>query len=171
MNGGSSSPCPPLAAGICACFADEPELRDRQLALLVEANQSAQDARSADPRVPLIEALWSRCHETGREHLYVAEMAADLNAILLLGGHSAVSCRSVGALLKGLGIRTLRLDRQGRGIKLSAPVRRQIHDLAATFDVPSRAKPRPGCAECAPRNACAVRLCACVHLAHILTEC
>jgi hypothetical protein len=145
-NPGFGGPSPQLAAGICSCFADEPELRDRQLALMIDANR---DERSADPRVPLIEVLWVRCHEAAREKLYVAEIAADLNAILSLDSHPVVSCRSAGSLLKALGLRTSRLDRQGRGINLSASVRRQVHDLAATYDVPSRAEPRPGCNECA----------------------
>ena len=104
-----------LAAGICACFADEPELRDRQLALLAETNESEQDARSADPRVPLIEVIWARCHEVGRSKIYVAEVAADLNAILALKERPALSCRMVGSLLKALRIGTKRLDRQGAG--------------------------------------------------------
>jgi hypothetical protein len=148
----STPPALQIAAGIGACFADVPELRDRQLALLAEVSQVEPNAGSADPRVPLIEAIWARSHETGRERLYVAEIAADLNAILSLDGHLPLSCRMVGGLLKGLGIRTLRLDRQGRGIKLSASVRRQVHDLAATYDVPSRAELRPGCKECSPRQ-------------------
>jgi hypothetical protein len=145
-NPGFSGSSPQLAAGICTCFADEPELRDRQLALMTEANR---DERSADPRVPLIEVLWVRCHEAAREKLYVSEIAADLNAKLSLDSYPVVSCRWVGSLLKAVGLWTSRLDRQGRGIHLSSLVRRQVHDLAATYDVPSSAEPRPGCTECA----------------------
>ena len=137
------------AAGISVCFVDEPELRDRQLALLAEADESGQDAHSPDPRVPLIEVLWARCHEVGRDKIYVAEVAADLNANLALRDRPALTPRMVGSVLRGLRIRTKRLDRQGRGIELDPTIRKHIHELANVHDVPSFEIPFPGCSECA----------------------
>jgi len=136
-----------LIAGLGACFSDEPELRDRQVALW--RDQSEQDARCADPRVPVIEALWARCHERDRERLHVAELATDVNAILSLSGRLLLSDRMVGSLLNALGFRTSKLDRHGRGIKLDSPIRRLIHQLAKLHGVPSAETLFHGCAECA----------------------
>jgi hypothetical protein len=140
----------PLIAGLGACFSDEPELRDRQVALL--RDQSEHEARSADPRLPVIEALWARCHERDRERLHVAELAADVNAILSLSGGLRLSDRMVGSLLNALGFRTSKLDRHGRGIKLDSPTRRLIHQLAKLHGAPSAETLFHGCAECAQQQ-------------------
>jgi hypothetical protein len=144
----SVAPASQLSSGMRACFSDEPELRDRQLALLIEAEPNGHGARLSDPRVPLIEVLWARCHEDGRERLYVAEVAADVNAVLSLNGGFKLSDRMVGSLLKALGLRTFRLDRKGRGVGLDPPTRKLIHQLARVHNVPSAETPFAGCSEC-----------------------
>ena len=143
-------PASQLVTGLRACFADEPKLRDEQIALLIESEQNSDRARLTDPRVPLIEVLWVRCHEEGREKLHVAEIAVDVNAVFSTNGDSELSDRMVGSLLKSLGLRTHPLDRDGRGIKFDPPTRKLIHQLARVYRVPSAETPFTGCLECSP---------------------
>jgi len=98
--------------------------------------------------VPLIEVLWARCHEDGREKLYVAEIAADVNDVLSLNGDVKLSDRMAGSLLRGLGLRTSKLDRKGRGVKLDPATRKLVHELARVHNVPSAETPFAGCSEC-----------------------
>jgi hypothetical protein len=137
-------------------FSDEPKLRDQQVALLIEAEQSLDETRRADLRTPLIEVMWAWCHEAGRDRLYVGEIALDLNEALSLSGNRKIKDRMVGELLKSLGLRTLKLDRQGRGIKLDPPTRKLIHQLARVHQVPSAETPFAGCPECSQGQAAGV---------------
>jgi hypothetical protein len=146
----SAGPAKELATGLCACFSDEPKLRDQQISLLIEAEQGSHGARRTDPRVPLIEVLWSRCHESKRQKLHVAEIAVDLNAVLSLEGDLKLEDRLVGSFLKSLGLRTRKLDRKGRGLKMDPPTRKLIHQLARAHKVPSAETPFLGCPECSP---------------------
>jgi hypothetical protein len=137
-----------LASGMRTCFSDAPQLIDRQVALLAEAEQGIDETRRADPRVALIELMWARCHEAGREQLHVGEIAFDLNKVLSLTGNRKLKERMVGGLLKSVGLRTLKLDRKGRGIKLDPPTRKLIHQLARVHEVPSAETSFAGCPEC-----------------------
>jgi hypothetical protein len=137
-----------FVTGIAACFSDEPRLRDEQLRLLAEAGANGHEVRQTDPRVPLIEALWVRCHEHGRDKVYVAEIAADVNAVFATNGDVELSSRMVGGLIRSLGVGTCKIDRKGRGIKFDRQTRRLIHQLARVHDVPSAERPLAGCAEC-----------------------
>jgi hypothetical protein len=147
-EGGSVAPVSQLTSGLRACFSDEPELRDRQISLLVEAEQNGHGARRTDPRVLVIEVLWSLCHESGREKAHVAEIAADVNHVLSLKGDLELEDRMVGSVLKSLGLLTSKLDRTGRGLKLDPPTRKIIHQLARVHRVPSAETPFAGCPEC-----------------------
>jgi len=131
-------------------FADEPTLRAQELAMLIEADPNGTQARLTDPRVPLIEVLWSRCHEDRVEKVYVAEIAADMNAVLSVYGGLELSARMTGSLLKSIGLRTFKLDRKGRGVKLDRPTRTLIHHLARVYEVPSAGAPFARCPECSP---------------------
>jgi hypothetical protein len=147
-EGASAGQASQLASGLWALFSDEPKLRDQQVALLIEAEQSLDETRRADLRVPLIEVMWAWCHEAGRDRLYVKEILLDLNEALSLSGNRKIKDRMVGELLKSLGLRTLKLDRQGRGLELDAPTRKLIHQLAGMHNVPSAEIPFAGCSEC-----------------------
>jgi hypothetical protein len=136
-----------LAAGLRACLSHEPHLLDQQLDLL-EVEQTTVEMRLSDPRVVLIEALWARCHEAGRTMLHVADIAADMNAIFSASGNLELSSRMAGALLHSIGLKTTKLDRRGRGVKLDGATRTLIHRLAQLHDVPSAKSLFPGCSAC-----------------------
>jgi hypothetical protein len=137
------------------CFANRiltyvggaPGLRE-QLRQLMEA-EPEDNVRLSDPRVVLLEVLLARCHETGRDKIYVAEVAADVNAARdEAGATSTFSDRLIGSLIKSVGLLTHPLGRKGRGLRLNSATRRTIHRLARSYDVPSAAQPFPGCCEC-----------------------
>jgi len=138
-----------LSSALRVCFRDEPELGDRQVAYLVETGQNGDDSRRDAPHVFLLEVGWARCHELGRETLYVGEITSDLNAALLRIGQLKLSERMVGSLLRSIGLRTHRLGRNGRGLTLDPPTRRRVHHFARVRNVRSAKQPFPGCAECA----------------------
>jgi hypothetical protein len=150
---GSVTPHSQLSDGLRVCFSDEPKLRDRQVALLIETGQNGDESRLRDPRVLLLEMVWARCHESGRDRLYVGEIAVDLNAAFSRIGQLEVTDRMVGSLLKSVGLGTHHLDRNGRGLKLDPPTRRRIHQLARMRDLRSLGQPFPGCAECVQSQA------------------
>jgi len=143
------SPRGSLVHALEACFRDEPALQEAVLPL-IEAAQNGQDPGRADPRVPLLEALRARCHEKGRDRLYVGEIALDVNAqVLANGGKCELSSRMIGSLLRSLGLATRKLDRRGRGLMLDEATRLRIHRLAREHDVPSTREAFPDCEECA----------------------
>jgi hypothetical protein len=146
----TAGPAGQLATGLCILFADEPTLRAQELAMLIEAEPNGTHARLTDPRVLLIEVLWSRCHEDGVEQLYVAEIAADMNAVFSVSGGVDLSARMTGSLMKSLGLLTFKLDRKGRGVELDRPTRTLIHHLARVYEVPSAGAPFARCPECSP---------------------
>ena len=119
---------------------------------LMEPETDLRDVRLRDPRLVLLEVLLVRCHEEGRRKIYVAEVAADLNAALDdAGATSTLGDRMVGSLLKSIGLRTRGLGRNGRGLKLDSATRLAIHRLAGSFRVASAKQPYPGFNECAQR--------------------
>ena len=140
------------ASALRSSIFDSPQLKEH-LALLMEAEPDSSDRRQGDPRVVLLESLLLRCHEPGRDKLHVAEIAADVNAILDdQGAVSPLPPRLVGGLLKDVGLFTHRLGQNGRGLRLDLATRRMIHRLADTYSVPSANQPFPGCNECADRR-------------------
>ena len=148
--GHSPSQSNTVAMALRGCFADEPALADQLAASLAEAEPNGDEAPQGDPRVLLVEVLWARSHELDRTQLHVAEIAQDLKtAMLATGLTTTLSPRLVGGLLKSVGLRTHRLDRRGRGIRMDGNTRLLIHRLADLYNVPSAAQPFPGCHECA----------------------
>jgi hypothetical protein len=145
---GSAGTASPLATGMRICFSDAPELMERQVALLAEAERGIDETRRADPRLPVIEVMWGRCHDPGRERLYIGEIAMDVNELLPLPGDRKLTYRMVGSVVRSLGLDARKLDRRGYGLRLDPSTRRRIHQLARLHDVPSVGQPFPGCAEC-----------------------
>jgi hypothetical protein len=152
---GKSTPTRPagqavsLVSALEVCFSDAPALKE-VVSPLIEAAQNGHETGRTDPRMPLLEAVLARCHEKGRDRLYVAEMALDLNAqILANGGKDELTDRMVGSLLRSLGLATRKLDRRGRGLLLDGAITQRIHHLAHEYDLRSAGESFPGCVECA----------------------
>lgn len=138
-----------LLSAFEVCFGDVPALNET-LSPLIEAGQNGNETDSIDLRVPLLEVLRGRCHEPGRDRLYVGEIALDLNAKIIASGGKEITDRMVGGLLRSLGMVTRKLDRHGRGLTLDGPTRLQIHRLAQEYNA---AKAFAGCLECTQTEA------------------
>ena len=109
----SATPPNSLITALEICFRNEPALTDA-VSPLIEAAQNGHEPGGADPRVPLLEVVRARCHEPGRERLYVGEITLDLNAKTTAGGGKVeLAERMVGGLLRSLGLATRKLDRRG----------------------------------------------------------
>ena len=138
-----------LVTALEVCFRNEPALKEA-LSPLIEGAQNGHEPGSIDPRVLLLGVLRTRCHEKGRDWLYVREITLDLNAqILANGGTFEISDRMAGSVVRSLGLATRKLDQRGRGVVLDGPTRQLIHRLAHEFNAPSAGEAFPGCAECA----------------------
>jgi hypothetical protein len=135
-----------LVTALDVCFRNEPALAEA-VSPLIESAQNGHESGRADPRAPLLEVLRARCHEPGRERLYVGEITLDLNAkIVANGGEVELTDRMVGSLLRSLGLTTRKLDRRGRGLALDGPSRVRIHRLAHEYNAPG--EQFPSCVEC-----------------------
>ena len=145
---GSAGTTSPLATGMRTCFSDAPELLDRQVALLAEAERGIDEMRRTDPRLPVVEVMWARCHEKGRDRLHIGEIALDVNQLLKKNRKQELTSRMVGSIVRSLGLDSRKLGSAGYGFRLDAPTRRHIHQLARLHEVPSVGQPYPGCAEC-----------------------
>ena len=106
------------------------------------------EMRNADPRLPVVEVMWARCHEEGRDRLYIGEIALDVNQLLKKNRKPELTSRMVGSLVRSLGWDARKLGSRGYGLRLDAPTRRRIHQLARLHEVPSAGQPHPGCVEC-----------------------
>ncbi len=104
--------------------------------------------RCADPRLPVIEVMWARCHEARRDRLYIGEIALDVNKLLKKNCKQELTSRFVGSVVRSLGWDARKLGSRGYGLRLDAPTRRRIHQLARLHEVPSAGQPYPGCVEC-----------------------
>ena len=145
---GSAGTASPFATEMRACFSDAPELMDRQVALLAEAERAIDETRRADPRVLVLEVMWARCHEAGRDRLHVGEVTLDVNVVLGRLRKEPLTSRMVGSIVRSLGLATRKIDAKGFGFRLDTSRRQRIHQLARSHSVPSAGQPYPGCAEC-----------------------
>ncbi len=149
---GTTDPTDSPANRILAYVGGAPGLRD-QLRLI--EGEPDDNIRLSDVRVVLLEALLARCHEIDLDKIYVAEIAADVNAARdEAGATSPLSDRLIGNLIRSVGLVTHALGGKGRGLRLDSATRRTIHRLARSYEVPSGVRPFPGCCECSrPQDA------------------
>jgi hypothetical protein len=144
----SASPPSSLVTALEVCLRHEPALLEA-VSPLIDSAQNGDEPGRSDPRVPLLDVVLARCHESDRKTLYVGEIVLDLNARILANGGTELSCRMIGNLFRSLGLVTQRLDRRGRGLVLDGSTRQLIHRLAREHDAPSAGDAFPLCAECA----------------------
>jgi len=125
-----------IARFLGTCVPDDPDLQRRIVSLLGGQDAAARAALAMRPESLVIEALLILCHEN-KSIVYIGEVAATLNGILENRGENfKVPPRAVGPRVAALGLFTER-DGNGYAFKLTSEARRQIHDLARTYSVPS----------------------------------
>jgi hypothetical protein len=115
------------------------------LGILREQDDEAAIERSLEPEWLVITDLLIACHE-GMEkdcpmsELLVGGLATRINQRLSSHGEGGrYSAKRVGLVLKALGVRTTTLGRMGRGLKLTLPLKRKIHEIAGQLGIDRRA--------------------------------
>jgi hypothetical protein len=113
--------------------------------ILREHDDEARIERSLEPEWLVAETLLAVCHEGIERDRLVSEIlvggvAAQINQRLKTQGEDIrLGAKKAGLVLKSLGVRTTRLGRMGRGLKLTPILKRKIHEIAAQLGIDRRA--------------------------------
>jgi hypothetical protein len=137
-----------LAANLAACVMGDPELAAGVVPLLKERDEYVRGQRDRELETVTIEAILGVTHENKKDRVQVKEIAALANAILRNRGELVeYSPEEVGHRLDLL---TLRRTRTAAGmcLILTGPMRRLVHRLARTYEVPSATTVVSGCPDC-----------------------
>jgi len=128
-----------LAQGMAAPLLGEATLEDKLFEILQEYDREARIERSLEPEWLVVEALFDLCHKDmgfsrNNSDILVGGLSSHINESLAFRGEGVrVTARSVGSVLKSLGIRTRRLGNLGRGLTFTSVLKRKIHELARRF--------------------------------------
>jgi hypothetical protein len=130
-----------------------PRMQDLVLALLVplrdvkdamppildalkEQVHQAEVERANEPEALVLIALFNYCHANDSSTVLVGQLATWVNACRRnLGEEADLKPRAVGAILKSVGFTTEKLDSFGRGLHLTAEVKRKIHQLMQSYNL------------------------------------
>jgi hypothetical protein len=138
-----------LARSIGRCIPDDPELQQEVIQFLAAQDGEIRSERWTDLNTIVVESILARCHETGRQHLYVGEIAIDAMAFLYSRGERhQVEAREVGERLRVLGLFTEPRDSKGFRLCLSPLVRRRVHELAHSLAGPMIGSGTISCPDC-----------------------
>jgi hypothetical protein len=147
-----SSPIGDTARSLGACFSNAPELQEEIVALLQTSDTQARLQRATNHESLAIEALLFHAHEAQGDPSASVHVGALANTIGVLSkgrGHLIkLSPRAGGELLRSLDFKTIRIDRNGRGVVLLKDIVTRVHEVASDRQVPSLAEGAPGCAQC-----------------------
>jgi hypothetical protein len=139
-----------LARFLGSCLPGDRDLQVGVLRSLAGMDQAARVALAQRPESLLIEALLIQCHER-KATIYVGDVTNNVNALLRERGETLkVTARAVGPKIASLGIFTER-DASGYAFKATNEVRRQVHQLAKAYSVPTFLKSCQLCREFYPR--------------------
>ena len=144
------SPTREIARNLGKCLLDD-ELQQKVYALLRDQDNELRGTRSLDFPATVIETLLAFCHEDGTASVHVKEIALGARTILEARGENAeLSYERTGLILKNLGLHTVKLDRDGKGLLLVNETKRRIHQLAARYSIETSApKGSAICQHCA----------------------
>jgi hypothetical protein len=141
-----------LAANLAACVMGDPELAAGVVPLLKERDEYIRGQRDRELETVVIEAILAVFHEKEKDRVQVKEIAALANSILRSRGEFIeYSPEEVGHRLDILGLQRTRTS-GGMCLVLNSDMRRFVHRLARTYDVPSIANVVPGCPDCKARS-------------------
>jgi hypothetical protein len=121
------------------CLVDD-ALQQNVAALLRDRDQELRGNRSLDFPATVIEALFAFCHENGTRAVHVKEITLAARTILeARGEEAALSYERTGLILRNLGLHTVKLDRDGKGLELREGMNKRIHELAAQYTIETAA--------------------------------
>ena len=140
-----------LASFLGRCVAGDGDLQRGALLSLAGVDEAARAALAMRPESLLVEALLIQCHEN-KGAVYVGDVTNGLNGILRERGETLkVTARAVGPKIASLGLFTKR-DASGYAFKLTNEARRQVHQLASAYALPTFLKTCPLCRELSPHR-------------------
>jgi hypothetical protein len=141
---GMSARMKQIARALTAPLLGDPESTAELLAILGEYDQEAQIERSLEPEWLVAGDLFDLVHkgmEGGRlvSEILIGGVADYINQKLENRGEDLrLSARRVDAVVKSLGLRTDKLGRLGRGLKLTSSVKRKVHEIARQLGIDRR---------------------------------
>jgi len=96
----------------------------------------AEVERTNEPEALVIIALFNYCHDQQCSTVLVGQIASIVNVHRRRVGEEAdLKARGVGSILKSLGFVTDKIQSFGRGLLLTAPVKRRIHELLESYSL------------------------------------
>jgi len=117
---------------------------------IIEQGEQARVEREQEPEALVVSALFGYCHDEDSTSVLVGQIASQVNLCRKrIGEEADLKPRLVGSILRSLGLATDKLDSFGRGLRLTAAVKRRVHQLEQIYDVTSTDRPRiEGCSLC-----------------------
>ena len=132
---GLSSETAASAAALGSCIVGAPELQKKVVALLKTPDQRHRFEMSDTIEAVVVEAIRNLSRD-GREHVYVREIAAEVNRLLEARGETVrLSPEKVGHRLKKLDLRTHPLSQTGNGLTFDKATIAVIQQLASAYGV------------------------------------
>jgi hypothetical protein len=134
-----------IARALFAPLQTDIESQWKVLPILEEIEAEEKVERFLEPEWLVALALYELIHEPDGFSLdpspiFVGGIAASINAQLdYVGEDVKLGARRVGAILKALGLRTERLGRMGRGIRITSSIKEQVHEIARRLGINRRA--------------------------------
>jgi hypothetical protein len=137
-----------LAVNLAACVIGDCELARGVVPLLKEQDEYVRGQRDRELETVVIEAVLVVVHERKKDRVQVKEIASLANSILRSRGEFIeYSPEEVGHRLDILRLQRTR-GAAGMCLILTSDMRRFVHRLARTYDVPSVANVVSGCRDC-----------------------
>ena len=136
-----------IARALAAPLWRDAETVSTLLRFLQGRDEEARVGRAMEPEWLVGEALFEICHQGigtnsnwSLSEFLVGGVASRVSEKLKNHGENVrVGAKKVGLVMRALGLRTEKLGRLGRGLKLTSMVRRKIHGIARTLGIDRRA--------------------------------
>ncbi len=137
-----------LARCLGACVVGDSVRQANVIQLLKKKDEQFIEDSSWDMQEIVSEALLALCHKK-KQSIHAGEVAAVANSILESRGEwFVISARAMGNKLRDLEFMPRRIDSGGRGILLTAEVRKRIHRLACENKLQLQRGETNQCADC-----------------------
>jgi hypothetical protein len=122
-----------IANALGSCVVDAPQLQSELVTFLKPQNQQQVADRSSSVEALVANAALTLCHQ-GKGEIYVKEIAAEVNRLLVARGETMqLTPERVGHLLKKVGLFTRRLSQAGNGLTLDQATRGRVHEVARAY--------------------------------------
>lgn len=128
-----------IARALVIPLAGDDLLESQLMGVLEGQDAEAVLERRNDPAWHVVKALFASCHPPRVDEVTVGSFTEHVNLLRTVAEEeNSLKPRKVGAILKGLGVRTISLGRWGRGFVHTPQLRRKAHELARQFGVSRR---------------------------------